>query len=114
MLRQQLEELYARYPKVSNAQASDLHSLFSELYVQNPSVSMATVLSAIGLRALNQEHGTRRLKDIVGNRGSPALLRQAKKINHGLAYRSERPEVFQLLSEQLDRFEPVRVSDYLE
>jgi hypothetical protein len=66
------------------------------------------------MRALNQEFGTRKLKDIVGSRRSPALLRQAKKINHELVYRHEQPEVFQLLNEQLDKFEPVRVSDFLK
>lgn len=114
VLKQQLADLYSRYPKISDAKAPDLHALFSELYVQNPGRNITTLLSAVGLRALNQEHGTRRLKDIVGNRGSPALLRQAKKINHELAYRSEQPEVFQLLSEQLDRFEPVRANNYLK
>lgn len=114
VLKQQLAELYSRYPKISDAKAPDLHALFSELYVQNPGRSMATLLSAVGMRALNQEFGTRKLKDIVGSRGSPRLLRQAKKINHELAYRHEQPEVFQLLNEQLNRFQPVRVSNFLK
>jgi len=114
VLKQQLAELYSRYPKISDAQAPDLHALFSELVVQNPNRSVATLLSAVGMRALNQEFGTRKLKDIVGSRRSPALLRQAKKINHELVYRHEQPEVFQLLNEQLDKFEPVRVSDFLK
>jgi hypothetical protein len=75
---------------------------------------MTTILSAVGLKALNQEDGTRRLKDIVGSRGSPNLLRQVKKINHDLAYRFEQPEVFQLLNEQIDRFEPVQLSNFVE
>lgn len=114
VLKQQLSELYSRYPKISDAQAPDLHSLFSELYIQNPDRSMATLLSAVGMRALSQEFGTRKLKDIVGPRGSSALLRQAKTINNELQYRHEKPEVFKLLSDQLDRFEPVRVSDFLK
>lgn len=114
VLKQQLAELYSRYPKISDAKAPDFHTLFSELYVQNPNRSMTTILSAVGLKALNQEDGTRRLKDIVGSRGSPNLLRQVKKINHDLAYRFEQPEVFQLLNEQLDRFEPVQLSNFVE
>lgn len=114
VLKQQLAELYSRYPKISNAKAPDLHALFSELFVQNPDRNITTLLSAVGLRALNQEHGTRRLKDIVGPRGSPALLRQAKKINNELAYRFEQPEVFQLLNEQLDRFVPVKVANFVK
>ena len=55
VLKQQLVDLYSRYPKISNAQAPDLHSLFSELYVQNPNLSMATILSAVGMKALNQD-----------------------------------------------------------
>ncbi len=113
VLKQQLSDLYSRYPKISDAKAPDFHALFSELYVQNPNRNITTLLAAIGLRALNQEDGTRRLKDIVGPRGSPALLRQAKKINQELAYRFEQPEVFQLLNEQLDRFEPVQVDNFL-
>lgn len=114
VLKQQLSELYSRYPKISDAKAPDLHALFSQLYVQNPGRNMTTLLSAVGLRALNQEHGTRRLKDIVGPRGSPALLRQAKKINHELAYRFEQPEVFQMLDEQLDRFLPVKLANFVK
>ncbi len=114
VLKQQLAELYSRYPKISDAKAPDLHSLFSQLYVQNPGRNITTLLSAVGLRALNQEHGTRRLKDIVGPRGSPALLRQAKKINHELAYRFEQPEVFQMLDEQLDRFLPVKLANFVK
>lgn len=114
VLKQQLAELYSRYPKISDAKAFDLHALFSELFVQNPDRNITTLLSAVGLRALNQEHGTRRLKDIVGPRGSPALLRQANKINNELAYRFEQPEVFQLLNEQLERFEPVKVTNFLK
>lgn len=113
VLKQQLAELYSRYPKISSAKAPDLHSLFSELYVQNPNITMTTLLSAVGLRALNEDYGTRKLKDIVGSRGSPALLRQSKKINE-LQYRFEKPEVFQLLDEQLDRFEPVQLDNFLE
>ena len=113
VLKQQLSDLYSRYPKISDSKAPDSHALFSELYVQNPDRNITTILAAIGLKALNQEDGTRRLKDIVGPRGSPALLRQAKKINHELAYRFEQPEVFQLLNEQLDRFEPVQVDNFL-
>lgn len=114
VLKQQLTELYSRYPKISEAKAADFHALFSELYVQNPERSMATILSAVGLKALSKEHGTRKLKDIVGPHGSPALLRQAKKLNHELVYRFEQPEVFQLLNEQLDRFRPVRVRNFLK
>jgi hypothetical protein len=114
VLKQQLAELYSRYPKISDAQAPDLHALFSELYVQNPNRSIATLLSAVGMRALTQEFGTRKLKDIVGIRGSPALLRQAKVINKELAYRHKQPEVFQILNEQLDRFEPVRVTNLIK
>ncbi len=114
VLKQQLAEMYSRYPKISDARAPDLYTLFSELYVQNPKRSMATILSAVGLKALNLEGGTRRLKDIVGTRGSPNLLRQVKVINHDLAYRFEQPEVFQLLNEQLDRFEPVHLSNFVE
>lgn len=114
VLKQQLAELYTRYPKISDAKAPDLHTLFSELFVQNPDRNITTLLSAVGLRALNQEYGTRKLKDVVGPRGSPALLRQAKKINNELAYRFEQPEVFQLLNEQLERFEPVRVTNFLK
>lgn len=114
VLKQQLAELYSKYPKISDTKAPDLHTLFSELYVQNPKRSMTTLLSAVGLRALNQEYGTRKLKDIVGNRGSPALLRQVKKINHDLNYKFEQPEVFELLNEQLDRFEPVQLDNFVE
>jgi len=113
ILKQQLAELYSKYPRISSSKAPDLHSLFSELYVQNPSTTMTTILSAIGLRALNEDYGTRKLKDIVGSRGSPALLRQSKKINE-LAYRFEKPEVFQLLDEQLDRFEPVQLDNFVQ
>lgn len=114
VLKQQLDELYSRYPRISDAEAPDLHALFSELVVQNPNHSIATILSAVGMRALNQESGTRKLKDIVGSRRSPALLRQAKKINHELIFRYEQPEIFQLLNQQLDRFRPVRVGDFLK
>lgn len=113
VLKQQLADLYSRYPKISNSTAPDLHSLFSELYVQNPNVKMTTLLSAVGLRALNEAHGTRTLKDIVGTRGSPAILRQSKKIN-ALKYNFEKPEVFELLSEQLNRFEPVKLNNFLK
>jgi hypothetical protein len=114
VLKQQLVDLYSRYPKISNAQAPDLHSLFSELYVQNPNLSMATILSAVGMKALNQDAGTRKLKDIVGPKGSPKLLRQVKKVNSELSYKYSQPEVFQLLSKQLDRFEPVRIANFLK
>ena len=51
VLKQQLAEMYSRYPKISDAKAPDLYTLFSELYVQNPKRSMATILSAVGLKA---------------------------------------------------------------
>jgi intein-encoded DNA endonuclease-like protein len=71
-------------------------------------------LSAIGLWTLNQHNGTRQLKDIVGTRGSPALLRLTKRLNDELNYRSEKPEIFQLMKGQLNSFEPVHVADFLK
>jgi hypothetical protein len=114
VLKQQLDEMYSRYPKISNSTTDNHFSLFSELYIQNPGKNITTLLSAIGAKSLYKELGTREMKDIVGPRGSQALLRQIKKINTDLAYRSEKPEIFQLLYEQLDRFEPVRVSNFLQ
>jgi hypothetical protein len=96
VLKQQLDEMYSRYPIISNSTADEPFSLFSELYVKNPNKSITTILSAIGAKYLYQELGTRELKDIVGPRGSKALLRQTNKINTELEYRSEKPEIFQL------------------
>jgi hypothetical protein len=114
VLLQQLDEMYSRYPKITNARADTGHDLLSELLVSNPDRNIGTLLSAIGLWTLNQHNGTRQLKDIVGTRGSPALLRLTKRLNDELNYRSEKPEIFQLMKGQLNSFEPVHVADFLK
>lgn len=114
VLKQQLIELYERYPKINDTQAKDFISLFAELYVQNPNLSIATILSAVGLKALTAEFGTRKLKDIVGKNGSSALLRHVKKINRKMIYDHGKPEIFQILNKQLDEFVPVKITDFIK
>jgi hypothetical protein len=112
VLKWHLQDLYTRYPKITEAITKGATELFSELYVQNPERRLSTILIAIGLRAINEQAGLREMKDIVGPKGSQALLRQAKRTNHELQYRSETSEVFELLQAQLDRFEPVHLRDF--
>jgi hypothetical protein len=114
VLLQQLDEMYSRYPKITNSHEQSPHDLLSELLVSNPDRNFGTILQAIGLRSLYEHDGTRRLKDIVGPRGSPALLRITKRLNDELKYRSEKPEVFQVINKQLNGFEPVRITNFLK
>lgn len=114
VLEWHLQDLYSRYPKITEATADDPIKLFSDLYVQNPNRSMSSIVAAIGLHTLSQNSGTRAMKDVVGSRGSPALLRLAKRTNHELRYKAEKSEVFEYLQKELDRFRPVHLDDILK
>jgi hypothetical protein len=114
VLEWHLQDLYSRYPKITEAATDDALELFSDLYVQNPERHMSTIIAAIGLHTLSKTAGSRAMKDIVGSRGSPALLRLAKKANKELRYKTEKSEVFEHLRQELDRFQPVHLDDYLK
>jgi hypothetical protein len=114
VLEWQLKDMYAHYPKITEATADDPLALFGDLYIQNPNRNLSTILQAVGLHALSQYSGTRTIKDVAGARGSAALLRTAKRVNSELHYNSEKVEVFEQLASQLDRFEPVYLSNYFE
>jgi len=107
-----LQDLYSRYPKITETTAKSTIELFSELYVQNSERQLSSILVALGLRAINEQAGQREMKDIVGPKGRQALLRLAKRTNRQLQYRSEQAEVFELLDTQLDRFEPIHLADF--
>lgn len=112
ILQWYLSDLYDHSPKITEAQTDSVLELFSDLYTQNPHRNMSTLVGAIGLYSLNKEAGLRAMKDIVGSRGSPALLRLARRTNKELLYNRQKSEVFELLDKQLDRFEPVYLKDY--
>lgn len=114
VLEWHLEDLYAHYPKITEANAKDELELFSDLYVQNPDRRMSSIINAVGLYRLTQIAGTRTMKDIVGPNGSQALLRLAKRANHELSYKNENAEVFEMLRQQLDRFLPVHLDNFSE
>lgn len=114
VLEWHLDDLYAHYPKITEADAKDDLELLSDLYVQNPGRRMSSIINAIGLHRLTQVSGTRTIKDIVGSEGSKALMRLAKRTNHELSYRNEKAEVFEMLQQQLDRFEPVHLDNFSE
>lgn len=114
VLEWHLEDLYAHYPKITEADTKDELELLSDLYVQNPDRRMSSIINAVGIYRLTQIAGTRTIKDIVGSEGSKALLRLAKRANHELSYRNEKAEVFEMLRQQLDRFEPVHLDDFGE
>jgi hypothetical protein len=107
-----LQDLYAAYPKITEASAADPLQLLSDLYIQNPERSMSTIVNAVGLHALNQQSGARAMKDIVGSKGSQALLRLLKRTNRELHYRSQKAEVFEVLERDLGDFKPLRLENY--
>jgi hypothetical protein len=112
VLASHLQDLYTAYPRITEASVDDPLQLLSDLYVQNPERSMSTIVNAVGLYALNQQSGTRAMKDIVGSKGSQALLRLLKRTNRDLHYRSQKAEVFQVLEHELNDFKPVRLENY--
>ncbi len=107
-----LRELYAAYPKITEATVDDPLQLLSDLYVQNPKRSMSTIVNAVGLYVLSKHSGTRAMKDVVGSKGTQALMRLSKRANGELRYRSQKSEVFQVLEHDLNNFKPVRLEDY--
>jgi hypothetical protein len=114
VLEWQLKDVYEHYPKITEASTDDPLELFGDLYFQNPNRSISTIINAVGLHALSQHSGIRAIKDVAGSKGSQALLRLAKRANSELKYKSEKSEVFELLREQLDRFEPVYIDNFLD
>ena len=112
ILRWSLDDLYSRYPKITETITKTVVELFSELYVQNPQRQISSILTAVGLCVLNEKAGLREMKDIVGSKGSQALQRQVKRTNRELQYQVEPSEVFEVLHAQLDRFEPVHLKDF--
>jgi hypothetical protein len=112
VLEWQLKDMYEHYPKITEAVTDDVLKLFGELYVQNPERNISSLVNAIGLHTLNQHSGMRAIRDVVGSKGSQALLRLAKRANNELNYATEKSEVFELLADQLDRFEPVYISNF--
>lgn len=113
VLKQQVDNMYVHYPRLTHTVERKASELFSELIVSNPNRMPHTILSAVGLWAINEDIGARRLKDIVGPRGSPALLRLTKKLNDELNFRSEQPETFEVIDDQLDKFERVRLDNFV-
>lgn len=109
-----LRELWTRYPKIVDAEANSVPELLAELRIQNPRSNMSTIIAAIGLRELAKDSGVRVMKDIVGQNGAASLLRLVKKTNTELKYRKGKAEVFELLEEQLNRFEPVSIKDFIK
>lgn len=112
ILQWHLEKMYASYPKSLQTSKNSDADFFSELYIHNPGRHISTLISAVGLRKILHEVGVRNLKDIVGPRGSPALMRLVNKYSNELNFQSEKPEVFDILRTQLDRFQPVYLKDY--
>lgn len=112
VLEWQLQDLYDHYPTITEAATNDALELFADLYVQNPSRNMSSIVNAVGLHILTQHSGIRAMKDIVGSKGSQSLLRLAKRANRELKYTSEKSEVFEVLHEQLDRFQPVMLANF--
>ncbi len=114
VLQWQLDDYYSRYPKIVSADVENELELLSDLFVQNPDRHMSTIMAAIGLYTLNKQSGMRELKDVVGVKGVEALHRLAKKANDQLQYSTEKPEVFELLQAELDKFRPVYLADFFE
>ncbi len=114
VLEWQLKDMYDHYPKITEAATTDPLELFGDLYFQNPNRQVSTILSAVGLHTLSQYSGTRTVKDIVGSKGSAALLRAARRANNKLKYSSQKSEVFEQLSEQLKKFEPVYLINFAQ
>ena len=114
VLEWQLKDVYDHYPKITEASTDDPLELFGDLYFQNPNRSVSTIVNAVGLHALTQNSGMRTIKDVAGSKGSQALLRLAKRANSQLKYQSEKSEVFEMLQEQLNRFLPVYVDNFLD
>lgn len=114
VLQWHLDDYYSRYPKIVSADVESELELLSDLFVQNPSRHMSTIMAAIGLYTLNKQSGMRELKDIVGAKGVAALHRLARKTNDQLRYDTEKPEVFELLQAELDKFRPVYLADFFE
>ncbi|PIZ61700.1 hypothetical protein COY17_03840 [Candidatus Saccharibacteria bacterium CG_4_10_14_0_2_um_filter_52_9] len=114
VLQWQLDDYYSRYPKIVSANAENELELLSDLFVQNSDRSMSTIMSAIALYTLNKQSGMRELKDVVGVKGVEALHRLAKKANDQLRYDTEKPEVFELLQAELDKFRPVYLADFFD
>lgn len=112
VLQWHLDDYYSRYPKIVAADVENELELLSDLFVQNPDRYISTIMAAIGLHTLNKQSGMRELKDVVGVKGAKAFHRLAKKLNDQLRYDMEKPEVFELLSQQLERFEPVRLANF--
>jgi hypothetical protein len=107
-----LRGLYEAYPKITEATVEDPLQLLSDLYVQNPKRSMSTIVNAVGLYVLSKHSGTRAMKDVVGSKGTQALMRLSKRANGELRYHSQKAEVFQVLERDLNNFNPVRLENY--
>jgi hypothetical protein len=112
ILQWYLGDLYEHFPKITEATNEGTLELFSNLFVQNPDRQISTLVGAVGLHALIKAAGLRSMKDIVGSKGSAALLRLARRANRELAYSTQKSEVFELLDTQLDNFEPVLLKSF--
>jgi hypothetical protein len=114
VLLQHLADFAATYPKIADAEAETAYQLLAELSFKNPSRNISTIVNAIGLQTLAKEKGVRAVKDLVGTKKAASLARLGKKVNMELKYSAKKAEVFELLEEQLNRFEPVSIKDFIK
>lgn len=111
MLKHEMARLRASYPVMLLAKKSK-RDLFLELQIQNPRKQLSTIMNAVAYKTLLDDTGSRDLRTI-----STTTNRQWYRFNKAmneLNFDRRKLRSFDIIDEQLERFVPVKLQEYLD
>lgn len=105
-----LAELERNYPRLLSYTYESPKTLFANLLIANPKLSLSNSLKMLGLRVLLEEVGIREFRQITkryGNQVWYGLNREMKSLK-----KSDTSNIFTTLKNEITNFKPLKLSDY--
>jgi hypothetical protein len=111
ILRTTLTEFEQSYPKVLLGQMDSLEDFLIDLQINNRHLSYRKLLMFVGLRAVLNEISVREFREITKRFGAGSWYRLNKEMKE-LSLNKSKTNPFRLLSQRIEDFGSVRLSDY--
>lgn len=105
-----LQEMEVAYPKILKSKETLFDDLFVQLKLNNPTLGFSRLLALVGARVMLDETGVRTFRKRADMCGRTCWYR-LNRLMKELALEDER-DVFRVLVEAVERFEPVKLEKY--
>lgn len=110
VLLKYIEEMEEAYPSLLLHQQYSPKNFFTSFLTKNPKTKLTTILKMLGLRVLLEEIGIREFREIAKRYSNFAWYSLNKEMK--AFTQIDEPNIFSLLKEQINKFEPLKLVDF--